>query len=173
MVRVEYDAGTCGIGFLVIMGLPDLTIPMEIYMSAKPTNSLFNVDPAALLAQFKLPGVDVESILATQRKNIEALTKANQVAVEGLQAIGRRQVEIIRSSLTDSAAQMRDLFQTLKPEERVAKQTELAKKGIEKAIADARELAEIVSKAQNEAFEVLNKRLSESLDEVQTLVTKK
>ena len=142
-------------------------------MSAKPTNSLFNVDPAALFAQFKVPGVDVESILATQRKNIEALTKANQVAVEGLQAIGRRQVEIIRSSLTDSAAQMRDLFQTLKPEERVAKQTEIAKKGIEKAIADARELAEIVSKAQNEAFEVLNKRLSESLDEVQTLVTKK
>lgn len=142
-------------------------------MSVKPSNSLFNVDPSALFAQFKLPGIDVESILATQRKNIEALTKANQLAVEGFQAVGRRQVDIIRSSLTDASTQMRELFQTLKPEERVAKQTELAKKSIEKAIADARELAEIVSKAQNEAFEVLNKRLSEGLDEVQTLVTKK
>jgi phasin family protein len=159
--------------FLIAMGLPDPTVQMEIQMSAKPTNSLFNVDPSALFAQFKVPGVDVESILATQRKNIEALTKANQVAVEGMQAIGRRQVEIIRSALTDSAAQMRDLFQNLKPEERVAKQAEIAKKGLEKAIADARELAEIVSKAQNEAFEVLNKRLTESLDEVKTLVTKK
>lgn len=143
-------------------------------MSTKTsTNPLFNIDPTTLFAQFKVPGLDAESILATQRKNIEALTKANQLAVEGLQAVGRRQVEIIRSAMVDSSAQLRDLFGTLKPEERVAKQTEIAKKSIEKAIADARELAEIVSKAQNEAFEVLNKRLSEGLDEVHSLVTKK
>lgn len=141
-------------------------------MSTNQTNPFFNVDPAELLAKFKLPGVDLESVLSTQRKNIEALTKANQVAVEGFQAVGRRQVEIIRSSMTEATAQFRDLFSTLKPEERIAKQTDIAKKSIEKAIADARELAEIVTKAQNEAFEVLNKRLSEGLDEVKGLVTK-
>jgi len=141
-------------------------------MSSNSTNPFFNVDPAALLAKFKLPGVDVESILSTQRRNIEALTKANQLAVEGFQAVGRRQVEIIRSSVSDATAQFRDVAQTLKPDERLAKQTEIAKKSVEKAIADARELAEIVTKAQNEALDILSKRLSEGFDELKSVVTK-
>ena len=139
----------------------------------KSPASLFDTDVTKLLAEFKLPGVDMETVLATQRKNIEALTKANQLAVEGFQTVARRQAEILRTGFEEASALMRDLIQAQSPEDRVAKQAEVAKKAMEKALANARELAEIVTKAQSEAFDVLNKRMTEGLDEVKGLVAKR
>jgi phasin family protein len=139
----------------------------------KTTNPFADLDVTKILAEFKLPGVDMETIVATQRKNIDALTKANQLAIEGVQAVVRRQVEILRGGFEEASAQLRDLMQTTSNEERVTKQTAIAKRSVEKAIANARELAEIVVKAQSEAFDVLNKRFTEGFDEVGHLVTKK
>ena len=51
-------------------------------------------DVSKLISEFKLPGVDVEFALASQQKNIQALTAANQLALEGFQAVVRRQSEI-------------------------------------------------------------------------------
>ncbi|GGF08177.1 phasin [Aliidongia dinghuensis] len=132
----------------------------------------FDTDVTKLMAEFKLPGVDMETVLATQRKNIEALTKANQLAIEGLQTVARRQAEILRAGFEEASSLARELFQNQSPEDRVAKQTEATKAALEKAFSNARELAEIVGKAQQEAFEVINKRLSEGLDEVRELVKK-
>ncbi|MDB5364017.1 MAG: mms16 [Rhodospirillales bacterium] len=134
----------------------------------------FDTDVTKLMAEFKLPGVDMETVLATQRKNIEALTKANQLAIEGLQTVARRQAEILRAGFEEASALARDLFQTKSSsEDRVAKQTEATKTALEKAFSNARELSEIVGKAQQEAFEIINKRMTESLDEVRDLVKKK
>jgi len=132
----------------------------------------FDTDVTKLMAEFKLPGVDMETVLATQRKNIEALTKANQLAIEGLQTVARRQAEILRAGFEEASALARELFQNQSPEDRVAKQTDAAKAALEKAFGNARELAEIVGKAQQEAFEVINKRVTEGLDEVRDLVKK-
>jgi phasin family protein len=134
----------------------------------------FDTDVTKLMAEFKLPGVDMETVLATQRKNIEALTKANQLAIEGLQTVARRQAEILRAGFEEASALARDLFQNKSSsEDRVAKQTEATKSALEKAFSNARELSEIVGKAQQEAFEIINKRMTESLDEVRDLVKKK
>jgi len=134
----------------------------------------FDTDVTKLMAEFKLPGVDMETVLATQRKNIEALTKANQLAIEGLQTVARRQAEILRAGFEEAQALAKDLFQgKASSEDRVGKQTEATKAALEKAFSNARELSEIVGKAQQEAFEIINKRMTESLDEVRDLVKKK
>jgi phasin family protein len=137
------------------------------------TNPFAKLDVSKILGEFKLPGVDMETIVATQRKNIDALTKANQLAMEGFQTVARRQVEIIRSGIEEASAMMRDMMQPTSNEERVAKQTAIAKHSVEKAIANARELAEIMTKAQSEAFDVLNKRFTEGFDEVGGMIKKK
>jgi phasin family protein len=115
----------------------------------------------------------METIVATQRKNIDALTKANQLAIEGFQTVARRQAEIIRSGIEEASTMMRDLMSSTSNEERMTKQTAIAKHSIEKAISNARELAEIVTKAQTEAFDVLNKRFTEGFDEVGGMIKKK
>jgi phasin family protein len=137
------------------------------------THSLFDTDMTKLMAEFKVPGVDMDTIMSTQRKNIEALTKANQLAIEGLQTVARRQAEILRGGFEEASALMRDLMQSQTPEDRVSRQADAAKKSLERALSSARELAEIVAKAGNEAFDVLHHRMGESLDEVRDAMAKR
>ena len=136
-------------------------------------NPFLNYDVTKLMGDFRVPGVDVDAVVATQRKNIEALTQANQLAVEGIQAVARRQVEIARQAVDEFSTVVREFTSPTSPEDRLAKQAEFTKTILEKALANARELAELVTKANTEAFNVLNKRVTESLDEVRDFAKKR
>jgi phasin family protein len=129
-------------------------------------------DVSKLISEFKLPGVDVESVLASQQKNIQALTAANQLALEGFQAVVRRQSEIVRQTMEQTSSMMSELMAAGSPEDKVAKQADLVKLAFEKALSNARELAELVAKSNSEAADVINKRVSESLEEVKAVVAK-
>jgi len=135
-------------------------------------NGLFDV--TKIMGDFRVPGIDMEAAVASQRKNIEALTQANQLAVEGVQALMRRQVEITRQAMEDFSAMFRDFVQPNgSPEDRFAKQAEYSKHAIEKGLSNAKELTELVTKANTEAFNVINKRVTESLDEVRDFAKKR
>ena len=141
-------------------------------MPATMSNPFFDMDLSKLMADFKMPGVDIESILATQRKNVEALAQANQLAVEGMQAVARRQAEILRATMEEAAKAAQDMMVQGAPEEKLGKQTEIVKVGFERALSNMRELAEMVAKSNTEAFNVINKRFTESLDEMRSVMTK-
>jgi phasin family protein len=131
-------------------------------------------DVTKIMGDFRVPGIDLEAAVASQRKNIEALTQANQLAVEGVQALMRRQVEITRQAMEDFSAMFRDFVQPNgSPEDRFAKQAEYSKHAIEKGLSNAKELTELVTKANTEAFNVINKRVTESLDEVRDFAKKR
>lgn len=133
-------------------------------------NPFADMDFQKMMADFKVPGVDMESVLESQRRNIEALTSANQLAAEGVQAVARRQAEIMRETMTEVRKATEDLMSGGTPEQAVAKQTELAKSAFEHAISNMREVAEMMAKSQNEAADVINRRISESLDEIKRMV---
>jgi phasin family protein len=142
-------------------------------MAVNGKNPFLDFDVTKVMSEFRVPSVDVDAVVASQRKNIEALTQANQLAVEGVQAVARRQVEIARQAMEEFSAMIRDLAQPVSPEDRIAKQAEFSKQALEKGLTNARELTEMVAKANTEAFNVINKRLTESLDEVREYATKK
>lgn len=125
----------------------------------------FTADYTKIMQEFRVPGIDAESLWAAQRRNLEALTEANQAAVAGMQAVAKRQVEILQTSLQEVAEGARQLAEA-DPDDKVAKQTELAKTAFDKAVNTMRELSDLVTKAQGEALETINRRVSESLDEV-------
>jgi phasin family protein len=133
-------------------------------------NPFLEMDVTKMIGEFKLPGVDLEKVASAQRKNVEALTSANQLAAEGFQAIARRQTEIMRQTLEEAGKSMRDLMEHSAPEDRMVKQTELAKTAFEAALSNMRELAEMVAKANSEAFDVINRRVAESLDELKDMI---
>jgi phasin family protein len=130
-------------------------------------------DPAKLMGEVKMPGVDMQQVVASQRRNVEALTAANNLAMQGFQAVTRRQAEILRQTLEQASQAMRDVMAAGSPEDKAARQTELAKEAFERAIANMRELAEMVTKAQTEANEVITRRVTESLDEMKDMLAKK
>ncbi|HEV2265082.1 MAG TPA: TIGR01841 family phasin [Stellaceae bacterium] len=128
--------------------------------------TFLDTDFSKAFAGFTLPGFDVEAVLASQRKNIEALTQANQLAVEGVQAVARRQAEIAREAIDEASTVLREIVQPTASEDRVAKQAELLKQTFERGLANARELALMLAKANTEAFDVVAKRVAQGFEEI-------
>jgi phasin family protein len=126
-----------------------------------------------MLGQYKLPGVDMDSIVASQKKNVEALVAANRTAVEGMQSVMRRQAEILQETMSEMTKAFQNLGKAAgSPQDLVAVQADLAKKVFDKSLASMRELAEMVAKSQNEATQHINARISATLDELKQSVLK-
>src|SRR5579859_690227 len=126
-----------------------------------------------MFAGFTFPGFGGEALMASQRKNLAALTQANQLAVQGFQELAKRQVEFARTAMDEASALVRGWSETGTAEERLQKQAAFAKQALEKSVEGARELVELAGKTQTDAFDVLTKRFSESIDEWGTLAKKK
>ena len=119
-------------------------------------------DFTKLMSQFRLPGVDFAALVDRERKNIEALAKANRIAFEGWQRLVRRQAEMLQETMKKVVA---DAGQ----EDAKKKRADLAKEGFEKALANMRELAEITTQSQKEAFDVVRKRIEENVEGIRNL----
>lgn len=155
---------------------------------AKQTNQFFNFDFAKMIADFdptkiadefgklagnyKLPVIDIEAVMASQRKNIEALTVANKAAAEGMQKVTSRQAQILQETLDEATKTFANVGKTGDPSDVAARQAELLRVAFEKALANMSELADMVTKSSNEATTVVNQRISESLDEIKALSKK-
>lgn len=126
-----------------------------------------------MLGQYKLPGVDMDSLVASQKKNVEALIAANRTAVEGMQSVMRRQGEILQETMSEMTKAFQGLGKAAgSPQEMVAAQADLAKKVFEKSFTSMRELAEMVAKAQSDATQHINARITATLDELKQTVLK-
>jgi len=110
--------------------------------------------------------LDFNQLFSTQRRNIEAISAANQAVVEGAQAIARRQAEITRSNVETALKASKDLLTSGTPETNLAKQAELTKSFFESALTNLREVSEMATKASFEVFDVLNQRAAETLEEI-------
>ncbi len=133
---------------------------------------MWDMDITKMMADFKVPGVDMDAVLQSQRRNIEALTAANQLAVEGMQAVSRRQMEILQQTMQEASSMMQDLMASGTPEEGVAKQAELVKTAFEKALTNMKEMSEMIAKSNYEAADVISKRISANLDEIKAAAKK-
>ncbi len=123
------------------------------------SNDTPGFDFKELLAHYKLPGVDFTALLEREKKNIEALTKANMVAFEGWQALVQKQTEIFKDTMARAIAMARRPNAT-------GIQAEIAKHGFEKALDHMHDLAHIAVKSQNDAYEIVRKRIQENMDEM-------
>ena len=132
----------------------------------KPEPASMQEQFAKLLENFEIPGVDVRAILDSHKKNIDSLAEATRITTEGAAAVFQRQQEILRNALDQAAAMARELGATGSPQEIAAMQQELFRKALETGLANARELAEMVGKSNREAFEVIQRRVTEGFEEI-------
>lgn len=119
-----------------------------------------------IFGDFKTPAFDFNRLFEIQRRNLEAFAAANQVVAEGAQAIARRQAEVLRSGVDRVVEASKQAVSGGTPEISVEKQAALSKTLIEGSLANVREMSEMVTKSSFEAFDVLNKRMSESFEEL-------
>jgi phasin family protein len=123
-------------------------------------------------ANGKAPSFDFDAVFALQRKNVEALTAANQLAFDGVKAVAQRQAEIARKAFEDFGKVTKDLTAASTPVDKFAKQADLTKAAFEDTLANIRELIDTLQKAQSDAVDVLTKRIAANLDEMKAVVSK-
>jgi phasin family protein len=121
----------------------------------------------------KIPAMpDMEAVLAAHRRNLEALSEANRVALEGAQAVARRHMEIMQATMSGLTETLKDLSMSDSPAARAAKQADLLKQAYENAVSNTRELGDLIQKSNTEAMQKLNHRFSEAMTEMKTLFKK-
>jgi phasin family protein len=130
-------------------------------------------DFTKLFAEMKMPAMpDIEAFVAANKRNMEVLTAANRVALEGAQAVARRHMEIMQSNMAEMTEGMRALASTEAPQLKAARQADLMKLAYEKAVANMRELGDLIQRSNSEAIGLLHNRFAEAMDEVKLLAQK-
>ena len=139
-------------------------------MATSNTNGIF-AEYTKLISQFKLPGVDVSAFLESRRKDVEALTEANMTALAGVQQLGQKQADILRSKMNELQSLVTRL--STPGSEGAASAGEGVKDALQKAFVDMQELADAAYRAQTDSIAVVTKRFAEHVEEIKALMQPK
>ena len=129
-------------------------------------------DIGQMLNQFKLPGVDLAELMQGRKKDIEALTAANQRAYEGMKALGKRQAEMMTEAMAEWQAAA-PMLTAMNPGDIVARRGDLAKQVFGKMLSNMRELAEMAATSQTQAGEIMTQRFHENLADLRKVLNLK
>lgn len=121
-------------------------------------------------ADLGLPTLDIDQLVETQRKNIDALGEAAQVAVGASESLVARQREILEAGLKSAAELARNYKPSGTPQEALAKQTEFAKSAFDITVQNARDVSGIASKSTSEVVGIIRDRLEATLGEIRSAV---
>ena len=122
------------------------------------------------LAQLNVPGIDMDTLVASQRDDLEALTKANRATCEGMKALSELQVKILKEAIDEISNVANGLAKAGSPQDLAIKQTELAKQAFQTPVAHMRELAELINKANKEVTDTIVERVPDHLDEIKDIL---
>jgi len=108
-------------------------------------------------------------LMASRRKDLEAVVAANRKSFEGIQAVVKRQTELLKEQIGEWRS-VAKVMAIAGPAQSVAQLDELAKGAFRLSLANVRELAELSVKTQAEAFELVRSRIRQDLAEVSALL---
>jgi len=138
-----------------------------------PFSELFSQnDFSKLFENYQTMPFDLQSLMETQRKNAQAVSEAQRIAMENLQTIAQRQGEIISQMVEDNSIIAKELISEGTPEEKIAKNAELFKSAYERSVKNMAELSEMLNQSNQEATKIINKRVSATMNEVKTSLEK-
>ena len=121
---------------------------------------------------FGLPQVDVEKLLETNCKNLEALGELAKVAAGGAQSVAQKQREVLEAGLREATALARSYQPMGNAQEILTKQTEYVKKVFDIAVQGARDFAELSRQSTSEAVKIIQERMKASLEEIRGSVSR-
>ena len=134
--------------------------------AAKFDPSRFGMDKAFSAA----PRFDL--LFAQHQKNVGAFLKAQSAMMDGAQTVFQRQIALFQQTITEATTLMQSLLAEKDSRIGIEKQVDASKKAFEKIIAEAKELGDVVTKSQSEAFQLLNQRALEQIEEIKSAYEK-
>jgi phasin family protein len=143
-------------------------IPTAKEKTEAPADEL--VKPTAQMTFPTMP--DMNALMDAHSRNMEALAASMRIAVEGAQTVAKRQMEIMQRTVTDLTDGLRSLSTTNGQQANGEGPAEWAKRTYEHAVANARELAELVQHSNREALDLLHGRFVAAMDEMSSMLEK-
>jgi phasin family protein len=141
---------------------------------AKQPQSESVVDMFARLGrELHMPEVDIDRVIEHHRRNLEAFERSAKAASAGASSLFARQREMLQETLDDINDMAAHLRAGGDPQELVARQADLARKGFEAAVRNTGEVADIVARSSSDALDILRKRIKEGLEEIRQGVEKR
>ena len=139
-------------------------------MAATAPSNIFT-EYTKFFTQFRMPALDVTAILESRRKDIEALAEANMTAFAGVQQLGQKQMDIVRTTI----GELQSLVTRLKSpgSESAVAAGEAVQKKLQKAFVDMQELADTAYRAQTDSIAVVTRRIAERVEELKALTQPK
>ena len=123
--------------------------------------------------QLKVPSFDMTKIMEHHQKNIDAMGRSWQAMASGATAVANKQREIFEGAVKDITDMAKDYKPGGSPQEIFTKQAEFGRKAMEAAIANTRDIAELVQKSGTDALKIIQERMHESYEEIRSSVEKK
>ena len=111
---------------------------------------------------YKIPKVDHEAVLVGHKKNLEALTDANKMAVEVMKSISELQGQFVRQTFEDMNTMIRENM-SYKPGEKkdFSVSADSFKNSIQKAVEHAGKVGEVLKKSGSEIHAHLKNHMEE------------
>ncbi|MBK5653928.1 MAG: TIGR01841 family phasin [Rhizobium sp.] len=113
-----------------------------------------------------LPKLNVDELLQTQKKNLEALGQSAKVAAQGAQTVAQKQREVMEAGLREAATLAREYKPLGKVHENLALQTEFARKVFDIAVKGAQDSASTARQSTTDAVKIIQDRMKESFEEL-------
>lgn len=129
-------------------------------------------DFSKALEQYQSMSFDMKSLMDTQKKNMEALSKAQQLTIENLQAIAQKQSELVSQMVEDNSAFAKDIMTEGSPEEKIAKNAKLFKSMYERSVKNMKEISSMITKTNDDATDLINKRVTATMSEIESSLGK-
>lgn len=114
----------------------------------------------------KIPHLDREAMMNSHKKNMEALTEANRMAVEVMKSIAQLQTQYVKQTFEDMSSIMKDMFvHPPMSKESVEKQSDHLKNQTNKAFEHGANISATLAKSQKEIFDIMHSRYNEGAKE--------
>ncbi len=135
---------------------------------SKNINVFMSPDAIKLMPAFKPFPFDAKLVMESFRKNIQALSDAQQMTLEGFQTIAQRHSGIMSQVIEDQLRMARELIAEGTPEEKIVNQAEAFQNFYERGIKNMREIKDMMSKSSSAGMDIINDRIVATLDEVKS-----
>ncbi|MEM7743061.1 MAG: TIGR01841 family phasin [Pseudomonadota bacterium] len=118
------------------------------------------------------PAFDFGVFQEAQQKNMKALIEANKTAVNGYQALYKRQAELFEAAVAEAKDRFSGVQGQPMTAENAAENFESMKSAFEKNLGDLKEIAELAQAANTGAFDIIKARTEEAFAEMKDAAEK-
>jgi len=118
------------------------------------------------------PYFDMEGLLRIQQRNIETMVEANRIFVDTVQSIAQCQSDMMKDCVEQATRAFAELTTRGQPGETPAKEGAAVQALFEKTAGHVRDIAELLSKSNADAIQLVNGRMKSLMDEQRAVAPK-